>query len=146
MRRRCFSGNRNQVDKSAQEMLKSSHLSRGDAHEKPQLILTLLLAMPAAIMAQHPNSPMTHDMNMSAAAKENMAAMQKMHSDMMNAMKESDADKMFARSMLEHHKGAIAMAETELKYGKDPEMKKMAQDIIKAQKAEIEHLETWLKK
>ncbi|GGD17831.1 CopM family metallochaperone [Franconibacter pulveris 1160] len=115
--------------------------------KKPQLILTLLLlAMPAAVMAQHPNSPMTHDMNMSAAAKENMAAMQKMHSDMMNAMKESDADKMFARSMLEHHKGAIAMAETELKYGKDPEMKKMAQDIIKAQKAEIEHLETWLKK
>lgn len=103
--------------------------------KKPQLILTLLLlAMPAAVMAQHPNSPMTHDMNMSAAAKENMAAMQKMHSDMMNAMKESDADKMFARSMLEHHKGAIAMAETELKYGKDPEMKKWRRILSKRRK------------
>jgi len=72
--------------------------------------------------------------------------MQKMHSGMMNAMKEQDADRAFARGMIEHHKGAIAMAETELKYGKDPEMKKMAEDIIKAQKGEIEHMETWLKK
>ncbi len=38
------------------------------------------------------------------------------------------------------------MAETELKYGKDPEMKKMAEDVIKAQKSEIEHMEAWLKK
>ncbi|MCY0672011.1 DUF305 domain-containing protein, partial [Klebsiella pneumoniae] len=42
------------------------------------------------------------------------------------------------------HEGAIAMAETELKYGKDPEMRKLAQDIIKAQKGEIEQMNKWL--
>jgi hypothetical protein len=36
------------------------------------------------------------------------------------------------------------MAETELKYGKDPEMRKLAQDIIKAQKGEIEQMNKWL--
>jgi uncharacterized protein (DUF305 family) len=36
-----------------------------------------------------------------------------------------------------------AMAETELKYGKDPEMRKLAQDI-KAQKGEIEQMNKWL--
>jgi len=65
---------------------------------------------------------------------------------MMEAMKEQDADRAFAKGMAEHHKGAIAMAETELKYGKDPEMRKMAEAVIKAQKAEIEQLEKWLKK
>ncbi len=43
-----------------------------------------------------------------------------------------------------HHEGAIAMAETELKYGKDPKMRKLAQDIIKAQKGEIEQMNKWL--
>ena len=32
----------------------------------------------------------------------------------------------------------------ELKYGKDPKMRKLAQDIIKAQKGEIEQMNKWL--
>ncbi|MGS3242398.1 DUF305 domain-containing protein [Klebsiella michiganensis] len=60
------------------------------------------------------------------------------------AVKESDPDKAFAKGMVAHHEGAIAMAETELKYGKDPEMRKLAQDIIKAQKGEIEQMNKWL--
>ena len=56
---------------------------------------------------------------------------------MMAAVKESDPDKAFMKGMVAHHEGAIAMAETELKYGKDPEMRKLAQDIIKAQKVKL---------
>ncbi|MBB1228180.1 DUF305 domain-containing protein [Pantoea conspicua] len=115
--------------------------------KKPHMILaSLLFVLPAAVMAQQPASKMTHEMSMSPASKEYMSGMQKMHSSMMNALKEQDADRAFAKGMIEHHRGAIAMAETELKYGKDPEMKKMAEDVIKAQKSEIEHMEAWLKK
>ena len=39
--------------------------------------------------------------------------------------------------MLPHHIGAGKMAEVELKYGKDPEMRKLAENIINAQQAEI---------
>jgi uncharacterized protein (DUF305 family) len=37
------------------------------------------------------------------------------------------------------------MAEVELKYGKDPEMRKLAENIINAQQAEIEQMQKWLK-
>ncbi|KAA5974304.1 DUF305 domain-containing protein [Pantoea sp. M_8] len=109
-------------------------------------LLSLLVVMPVTAMAQKAEMNMTHDMPDSPASKEYMAGMQKMHHNMMAAMKEQDPDRAFASGMAEHHKGAIAMAETELKYGKDPEMRKMAQEIIKAQKGEIEQLEKWLQK
>lgn len=51
----------------------------------------------------------------------------------------------FVRSMIPHHQGAIDMAEVELKYGKDPQARAFAEKIIKAQKAEIEELNEWLK-
>ncbi len=37
------------------------------------------------------------------------------------------------------------MAEVELKYGKDPEIRKLAEGIISAQKSEIEMMQNWLK-
>ena len=37
------------------------------------------------------------------------------------------------------------MAEVELKYGKDPEMRKLAENIINAQQAEIEQMQNGLK-
>ncbi|MBS0970816.1 DUF305 domain-containing protein [Nissabacter archeti] len=115
--------------------------------KKLQFVLaSLLFVLPAAVIAQQSDAKMSDDMSMAPASKEYMSGMQKMHSGMMDALKEQDADRAFARGMIEHHKGAIAMAETELKYGKDPEMKKMAEDVIKAQKGEIAHMEAWLKK
>jgi uncharacterized protein (DUF305 family) len=46
--------------------------------------------------------------------------------------------------MIPHHQGAIAMAEVELKYGKDESRKKLARDIIHAQTREIAEMKDWL--
>ncbi len=47
------------------------------------------------------------------------------------------ADKLFLQQMTIHHKGAIGMATTELKDGKNPDALALAQTIIDAQTAEI---------
>lgn len=54
-----------------------------------------------------------------------------------------DADMDFVTMMILHHKGAIEMSKVEINGGADPEIKKMAQDIIKKQEAEIKQMEDW---
>ncbi len=48
--------------------------------------------------------------------------------------------------MIPHHQGAIEMAQAELKYGKDPEIKRLARNIIKAQHDEIAFMQRWQEK
>ena len=90
----------------------------------------------------HMNMSMSTD---SAMQQELMQGMNQMHQDMMAAAQYKDPDVAFAAGMLPHHIGAVKMAEVELKYGKDPEMRKLAEDIINAQQAEIEQMQKWLK-
>ncbi|AGB70195.1 MULTISPECIES: CopM family metallochaperone [Rhizobium] len=80
-----------------------------------------------------------------ASSKAFTDAMGKMHKDMMIHYS-GDADADFVRGMIPHHQGAIDMAKIELKYGKDPELRKMAEGIITAQEAEIKEMKAWLKK
>jgi uncharacterized protein (DUF305 family) len=47
--------------------------------------------------------------------------------------------------MLAHHKGAIDMAKIEMAFGENPEMRKLAEEIIRAQQAEVEQISAWLK-
>ncbi|QYX77035.1 DUF305 domain-containing protein [Streptomyces akebiae] len=56
-------------------------------------------------------------------------------------MKGTDFDKLFAQLMIEHHNGAISMAEDEMKNGKNGAAVKMAGDIVKSQTAEVEQLD-----
>lgn len=54
------------------------------------------------------------------------------------------ADEAFRRGMLAYHRGAVEMAEVELKYRKDAQARDLAQHVITAQQAEIEEMEKWL--
>ncbi|MDR0805208.1 MAG: DUF305 domain-containing protein [Enterobacteriaceae bacterium] len=78
------------------------------------------------------------------AGKEYAEAMNKMHDPMMAVVNEKDPDVAFAKGMIPHHQGAIEMAKIELKYGKDPEMRKLAEAVIKAQDGEIKMMNDWL--
>ncbi|EHT2447442.1 DUF305 domain-containing protein [Proteus sp. G2638] len=83
------------------------------------------------------NSPMNQEL---------MDSMNKMHENMAKGMNSDNADVAFAQGMIAHHLGAIDMAKIELKYGTDPEMRKLAQAIIDAQGPEIEQMKKWLEK
>lgn len=70
------------------------------------------------------------------------SSMQKMHMAMAEIKPSGDTD--FVRLMLPHHEAAIAMAKTQLLYGTDPQMRRLAQEIITDQQSEIELMQLWL--
>ena len=74
-----------------------------------------------------------------------IASMDKMHMAMSAVVRSGRSDTDFVRLMLPHHQAAIEMAKTQLLYGKDPQMRRLAQEIITDQQLEIELMQRWLK-
>jgi uncharacterized protein (DUF305 family) len=74
-----------------------------------------------------------------------IASMDKMHMAMRAVERSGVSDVDFVRFMLPHHQAAIDMAKTQLLYGKDPQMRRLAQEIITDQQLEIELMQRWLK-
>ena len=73
------------------------------------------------------------------------SAMKDMHEDMMKVETTGNADVDFVKGMIPHHQGAIDMAKIVERKGADPEIKKLAEGIIDAQKKEIADMKAWLK-
>ena len=86
------------------------------------------------------NAPKT--MVESASSKALTASMTKMMSTM-DVTLTGKPDEDFVLMMLPHHQGAIDMAKVELRYGKDPTLRAMAQDIVAAQAKEIAEMREW---
>jgi len=73
-----------------------------------------------------------------------IASMDKMHVGMAAVKRTGDSDVDFVTLMLPHHQAAIDMAKTELLHGKDPQMRRLAQEIITDQQSEIQLMQQWL--
>ena len=74
------------------------------------------------------------------------SSMAKMHAAMASVVPSGKSDVDFVRLMLPHHQAAIDMAKIQLLYGKDPEMRRLAQEIITDQQSEIDLMQLWLKR
>ena len=92
---------------------------------------TVILLSSAILVATTPaptgKSEFAHDMT---------AAMDRMM-DSMQVRPTGDVDRDFAAMMIPHHQGAMDMAVAELRFGTNPQLKRIAQEIIVDQQQEI---------
>ena len=99
------------------------------------------------LFAATASAQMTTDMPSGANFMQAMdVSMKRMDHDMAAALMTGDVDHNFAAMMIPHHQGAIDMAKGELSYGKDPVMRRLAQEILVDQQSEIDVMNLWLKK
>ena len=117
------------------------------------LLLTALVTLVAAsaVHAQTTGEGTDHSghdlaaMADTPASKAFAEANAKMHTDMAIEFS-GNVDVDFVRGMIPHHQGAIDMARVVLEHGSDPEVKKLAEGVIKAQEGEIAWMQEWLAK
>ena len=69
--------------------------------------------------------------------------MEKMHRAMASVGPSGHSDVDFVSLMLPHHQGAIDMAKAQLLFGTDPQMRRLAQEIITDQQWEIALMQLW---
>ncbi len=111
------------------------------------LALVGVICPMASSIAAPPPPPVTHAQHAASPAGAHaefarlmMESMEKMDRDMAAVPMTGDPDHDFAAMMIPHHQGAIDMAKPFLLHGKDPALRRLAQEIIVAQDQEIKVL------
>ncbi|MBI5632490.1 MAG: DUF305 domain-containing protein [Nitrospirae bacterium] len=94
------------------------------------LLAMMIGAIVATAYAQHKHGSSEFGSGMQAG----MAVMMK---DMESAPMTGDPDKDFLAMMIPHHEGAVEMARLVLIHGKDPLVRRLAEEIIASQTVEI---------
>ena len=94
-------------------------------------------------LASHPDTAKPKP-NTEAMQQAYARSMDVLHGDMVLGIADPVPDVAFARGMLPHHIGAVEMAEIQLEYGTNEEMRQLAQEIIDNQQPEITFMQNWL--
>ena len=97
----------------------------------PTLVLTLALTLGSAAFAR------AQDAAEAPFLAENDAAMTKMMHDMAAVKPTGDVDRDFVAMMIPHHQGAVDMAQSLLRYGRNEQLRRLAREIIATQQQEI---------
>jgi uncharacterized protein (DUF305 family) len=108
-------------------------------------ILMILVSAAATSASRQGAQPHSDATKVSPAWPALMASMEKMNGDMMSGGSSGDNDVDFVLVMLPHHQAAIDMAKTEILYGKDPQTRRLAQEVVTDQQSEVELMHLWLK-
>lgn len=93
----------------------------------PSVLLAMTLAWGCVWAAEPVEAPFL---------RENQAAMDKMMAGM-EAKPTDTVDADFSAMMIPHHQGAIDMAQAELRYGHNEQLRRIAQEIVVEQQQEI---------
>ena len=76
----------------------------------------------------------------SGPSGEMIGAMHRMHEETNRISMSGDIDRDFVALMIPHHRSAVEMARTYLRHGKDPELRRLSENVIASQEAEIRQM------
>jgi hypothetical protein len=116
-----------------------------------QLVVVIIIMVEGALVAAQTGITHVHDQSVTRSEADDpqwsglVGSMMKMHEEMSAIERTGNTDADFVRLMLPHHQAAVDMARVQLLHGTDPQIRRLAQEIIADQQLEIELMQLWLK-
>jgi uncharacterized protein (DUF305 family) len=118
----------------------------GQRRAVPLIILILIVAMNGAQARSRHSLSAAQPASDSQAWSDLQRSMLAMHGAMSSIRSAGNDDEDFVRLMIPHHQAALDMARVELMHGQDPQMRRLAQEIVADQESEIELMQLWLRR
>ena len=104
--------------------------------KRSSVVLAALVAIASTSGPTFATGPVGTSAEEAPFLSENEKAMTKMMDDM-SIRPTGDVDRDFVAMMVPHHQGAIEMAQAELRYGHNEQLRRIAQEIVVEQQQEI---------